>query len=128
MCLHTNSAELCINFAYCMCNVYANLRWIIIFNKFYETFQLFMFIFWFEIENTFTYIFIQTHFFVIFPLLTSWLSQLQIRSCLIKITINCMTLICKRLFLFHFTINRQKESKCFSSCTLVSTRSLVEKG
>ena len=30
MCLHTNSAELCINFAYCMRNVYANLRWIFV--------------------------------------------------------------------------------------------------
>ena len=112
MCLHTNSAELCINFAYCMCNVYANLRWIIIFNKFYETFQLFMFIFWFEIENTFTYIFIQTHFFVIFTLLTSWGSQLEIRSCLIKIT-KTENWFAKDFFFFILPSTDKKKAKVF---------------
>ena len=90
MCLHTNSAELCINFAYCMCNVYANLRWIIISITFMRHFNFLCSSFGLK-QKTLSHTFSFKHiFFLVYllTLLTSWGSQLQIRPCLIKSKIN----------------------------------------
>ena len=134
MCLHTNSAELCINFAYCMCNVYANLRWIIISITLMRHFDFLCSSFGLK-QKTLSHTFSFKHIFFLSIDGYIYIVDLQIRPCLFKSKINrkLYDIGLQKTFFFILPSTDKKKSKCFSSCTLVSffrlkTRSLVKKG
>ena len=115
MCLHTNSAELCINFAYCMCNVYANLWWIIISITFMRHFNFLCSSFGLK-QKTLSHTFSFKHIFFLSIDGYIYIVDLQIRPCLFKSKINrkLYDIGLQKTFFFILPSTDKKKRKCFS--------------